>query len=953
MQQDILIDFVVDYKQLDSALATLENFGKVDSKTASAFRNTNTAIKSTEKDTKGLIQTFNNVKGSAQMMGSSVKKAFDQGVQQALKEAGVSTKEFDQALRKASSAPVSLRQELKNLTQAMAQAKVDGKDLGVEFENMRKRAGLLKDSMKDAAQEISNAGSDTRNIDNVVGSVSALAGGFAVAQGAAALFGKENEDVQRALLKVNGAMAISQGLQQVSNALTKEGSLTKLADSIATGFQTAAQKVYTAVTGKATAATVGFKLALASTGILAIVGIVYALAEAMGAFSDNTDDAADSFSALNTEIERNINLSNKLSESISHRTKLAINDLKLAGASETEQQKRRIQGLREQQGIKIKLHSEGENKILEITKEKNKELEKIDKLPGGFDKQEFKKKIDDKFNYQLLQTRKANDVLLQDANAINKEILESNSDFSVEQLDISKKSNKKAGESAIDIARKAQQKILEDRLALAKLELREVIKFGQEEVDAKNKVIQAEANLALNQAELTENQKSLIQKEANDRKLEEQKIFFKTLSTEQLEGIIAFNEQELAQLNITNERKLELTLTNLQAQADLETLSAEDNAAKKLQIETKLGQDIRNAIKTNLQANLEDEIAMDNLRSAEGRRALERLISDEKVGSEIRINAIKEITRIDSEEIQKRIKLLELFKFLRIISDEDYLKKYAEFQDKLAQITTDGAAKTKGIKDKDRQDEMDELEEIAQKSIDVALKVADFFSALNQLSTDQENQRILGQKRQLDELIEAGAITKKQAEIRAKEIEIQERRARQAQAIRDKRVAVFRAVIAIPQAILEGLSKGGPILAAIYGALAAAQAAIIIAKPIPKFAKGKKGNYSGLGEVGDAGAELVQQNGRMYLASKPTIMYLGEKDKVFTAHETKQILHSTDKKITNIQNNVPGIDYNKLGKTIAKNQAGTSINIDKEFISESVANGLIKNNYFNNRYSFK
>jgi hypothetical protein len=44
---------------------------------------------------------------------------------------------------------------------------------------------------------------------------STIAGGFQAAQGAAALFGKESEDLQKTLLKVQAATALAQGIQQV------------------------------------------------------------------------------------------------------------------------------------------------------------------------------------------------------------------------------------------------------------------------------------------------------------------------------------------------------------------------------------------------------------------------------------------------------------------------------------------------------------------------------------------------------------------------------------------------------------------------------------------------------------------------------------------------------------------------------------------------------------------
>src|SRR5688572_1580835 len=288
MAQEVIIDFIVDDSGLDTAIDQLERMGVIDKKVATAFKSTTAeinkqaaAIKNTSQAVKGPIKSIEQLVKKTKSFVKNFVEGFEEGVNEALDEAGVSMNEFVTALDNAGvkgvKSSTSLRQELKNLTQQIAQAKVNGNDLGAEYDELVTKAGKLRDAIKDAGDEISNAGSDTRGIDNVLGSVQALAGGFAVVQGTAALFGDESEELQKTLLKVNAAMAILQGLQAVQNALQKEGSLIKLADVIATKTQIVVQQIYTAVTGRATAATLGFKVALAATGIGAAVILVLAL----------------------------------------------------------------------------------------------------------------------------------------------------------------------------------------------------------------------------------------------------------------------------------------------------------------------------------------------------------------------------------------------------------------------------------------------------------------------------------------------------------------------------------------------------------------------------------------------------------------------------------------------------------------------------------------------------
>jgi len=192
-------------------------------------------------------------------------------------------------------------------------------------------------------------------------------------------------------------------------------------------------------------------------------------------------------------------------------------------------------------------------------------------------------------------------------------------------------------------------------------------------------------------------------------------------------------------------------------------------------------------------------------------------------------------------------------------------------------------------------------------------------------------------------------ITQKAAEARNKQIDALARQAQQRAAEREKKAAVFTALLAIPKAFLQGLSQGGIYLAAIYAALAAAEAALIASKPVPKFFRGKKDKYSGPGEVADMGSEIVERNGRMFLYTKPTQTYLGANDKVYTAAETRNIMHNTNISTTVRPAPAKEFDYDRLGRAIPA--SSININIDKDFISESVGKGLARNNYMDRRYS--
>jgi hypothetical protein len=86
------------------------------------------------------------------------------------------------------------------------------------------------------------------------------------------LFGSENEDLQKSLLKVQGAMALATGVQQVANLLNKDSILI-------TQGQAAAQALYATAVGASTGAMKAFRIALLATGIgaaIAAVGLLIA-----------------------------------------------------------------------------------------------------------------------------------------------------------------------------------------------------------------------------------------------------------------------------------------------------------------------------------------------------------------------------------------------------------------------------------------------------------------------------------------------------------------------------------------------------------------------------------------------------------------------------------------------------------------------------------------------------
>lgn len=793
---------------------------------------------------------------------------------------------------------------------------------------MIKRAGELKDAINDANAEIKNAGSDTRGLDNIVGSISALAGGFSAVQGAVGLFTEDNEELQKVLLKVNSAMALATGIQQVANAVQKEGSLTKLADVAATTTQIAVQKIYTAVTGRATAATVGFKVALAATGIgLVIIGLL-ALNEVLKDTTSDLEAATNAIDAQNLALENsNAFLERNLS--------IELARAELVGKAESDLIRIRGRSLQAQVAA-----LQASNRILA------NQRDQIDATSEAW----FK--LNEQIDKNNETIRGVNTQALIASINLEKQLADERDEAEKERLRKLKENNEKA----LQLAREARAAAFADFKAGKELEVLAAKEGSDQQLELRKELLRAELAIALEGEKLTNNQRKVLIQQFFKERLQLEKDFNKARNENILNEIASDLNSELQLINLSNERKLELTESLLDVQAGLEIAAANGNAAKIQEIEAKKNRAILEARKASLQAQVDFEISIADSAGGAQKRALERLAVNERATLDQRINAIDQLAEKEADSIQKRIDLNQEMYDRGLISQEEYSTASAQLTDQQTKVWEDAEIKRGDITERENERIKQNFIELIEDTVSILSEVVNVMDSLFSLQSEKENQRLAEQKQKLKDLQDAGAITEKEAITRQKRLEAEERKIKQQQAQRDKQVAVFQALLAIPRAILTGLAQGGPILAAIYGGLAAVQAGIIIARPVPKFSKGKKGNYEGPGIMGEAGAELIQRaDGSMHVATKPTLVYVGSRDKIFTHSETKSMIPHVDRGLMR-QKEKSSVDYDKLAAAIIKGYKpapGSVINIDKEFISESVHNGLMKTNYLDRYYTFK
>lgn len=175
-----------------------------------------------------------------------------------LREVGNNSSQLDRIMDRfnridQSAAP--LKKKLRDLQAIMAQMNMDGLANTQEFTMIAEKAGAIKDAIADAAQAVREYSDDTFRLQAGIQAMQGVAAAASVATGVMGLLGTENKKVEQAILKVQSAMAIMNGIQQVANILNKDSYLMLRLKSIWTAANTTATAANTTSTTANTVAT--------------------------------------------------------------------------------------------------------------------------------------------------------------------------------------------------------------------------------------------------------------------------------------------------------------------------------------------------------------------------------------------------------------------------------------------------------------------------------------------------------------------------------------------------------------------------------------------------------------------------------------------------------------------------------------------------------------------------
>ena len=265
---------------------------------------------------KEVAKSLDQTKKSAEQLKAEIKKLYDEevrllrvsknvatdGVGAVRKEAALlrsqlgglngELKATGTTIEQAAKKGQTLTGQLRNLKNEISALEASGQGGSKAFTDLTIKAAKLEDQIGDTRERVRVLASDTFKFDAAVGGIQAVAGAFAGVQGAIAVFGEKSEEVEQALLKVQGSLALVAAAQELANIATGQGAL-KL------GIITAAQTLYASSLGATSTALKVFRGALITTGLGALVVALGFVIAKLQQFTETSTAAAAAVKAAN------------------------------------------------------------------------------------------------------------------------------------------------------------------------------------------------------------------------------------------------------------------------------------------------------------------------------------------------------------------------------------------------------------------------------------------------------------------------------------------------------------------------------------------------------------------------------------------------------------------------------------------------------------------------------
>lgn len=463
-------------------------------------------------------------------------ETLENGIQQVKNAGKTGFDEFGNKIEEQKEKTVSLQTELENLVGQMAKLRMANQENSVEYGELKQKATEVRTAIVETNKEINSETKTSSSFDKLIQLTSGITAGFTLAQGASALFGAEQEQAEKVIQKVTGAMAVLQSLQEIQVQI-------KNRDTVATGQQTAAQAAYSLVVGTSTGALKLFRIALAATGIgliiLLLAGLIANWDKVTAAVKrsfpalDNFGDKMDTMKSyimgfLRAYLSLYETVFKTIKKLISLDLKGALTEVKNTGANAA---KAFGEGKAESDA---NTKEEKNRKILEASVNEMKDRLAVQKAAGK-NTEELERKI-----------KKATTLIFKEGSKERKEAMQ---DLAVFEAEKQKERN--------DAAKKSSEKRLKDESAAAKKANALAEKFAQE----RQKIID----------KINENSTNVNNKETEGDEIAAIKKKYETLLTEAKKYKV--DEAKIMQLKLDEVKETDMKKYELETKAKLQELN--------------------------------------------------------------------------------------------------------------------------------------------------------------------------------------------------------------------------------------------------------------------------------------------------------------------------------------------------------------------------------------------
>ena len=206
-------------------------------------------------------------------------------VKRSLQDVGRETSHLDtirEKFEKIQNSSAPLKRQLRDLKALMSQMNLDGLSHTEVFEEMAMYAGEVKDAMADANDAISRFADDNFKLAAMSEGFGLITGAVSTATGVLGMFGVENENVERTMLKVQSAIAMVNGVQAIATSLNKDSIIMHRIKQIKLAATTALTQTNTIATTANTAATAANTVStVANTSAARAWNVVKAVSKAL------------------------------------------------------------------------------------------------------------------------------------------------------------------------------------------------------------------------------------------------------------------------------------------------------------------------------------------------------------------------------------------------------------------------------------------------------------------------------------------------------------------------------------------------------------------------------------------------------------------------------------------------------------------------------------------------